>query len=89
MDILGIFREIALRWILQDLTDDKSTLVQIMDCCRDTFPCRHMVSLDHNDLRSLQIYHIYKSDFWHLLPWCNKYMSSQVKYGRIHEEDVT
>ena len=33
IDILSISCEIALRWIPQSLTDDKSTLVQIMACC--------------------------------------------------------
>ena len=35
----GIFRSSyvkALRWLPQDLTDDKSTLVQVMACCRQT-----------------------------------------------------
>ena len=31
---LGISYEIALRWMLLDLTDDKSTLVQVMAWCR-------------------------------------------------------
>ena len=30
----GISNEIALRWMPQDLTDDKSTLVQVMAWCR-------------------------------------------------------
>ena len=30
----GVSYEIALRWIPQDLTNDKSTLVQAMACCR-------------------------------------------------------
>ena len=44
-----------------DLTDDKSTLVQVMAWCRqatshylslvDPDLCRHMVSLSHNELR--------------------------------------
>ena len=41
VDILGISHEIALRWMSQDLinaksqdlTDAKSTMVQIMACC--------------------------------------------------------
>ena len=33
MDNLSISREIAMRWISQDLTDDKSTLVQVIDWC--------------------------------------------------------
>ena len=35
--LFGIFRsshDNALRWMPQDLTDDKSTLVQVMACCR-------------------------------------------------------
>ena len=31
----GVFREIALRWMSQDFTDDKSTLVQVMAWCRE------------------------------------------------------
>ena len=34
MDILSIFCEIALRWMPQDLTDNKRTLVQVMAWCR-------------------------------------------------------
>ena len=46
--------------MLLDDTDDKSTLVQVMTCCRqatshylcqyDTDLCRHMASLGHNEL---------------------------------------
>ena len=35
INCLGVFREIALRWMSQDLTDDKSTLVQVMAWCRE------------------------------------------------------
>ena len=34
LDDLGIFCEIALRWMSLDLSDDKSTLVQVMAWCR-------------------------------------------------------
>ena len=34
VDILSISCEIALRWMPQDFTDDKSTLVQVMAWCR-------------------------------------------------------
>ena len=34
----GIFYEIALRWMPLDLTDDKSTLVQVMAWCRQALP---------------------------------------------------
>ena len=33
IDIWRIQCEIALRWMSQDITDDKSTLVQLMACC--------------------------------------------------------
>ena len=36
IDGRGISCEIAIRWMLLDLTDDKSTLVQVMACCRQT-----------------------------------------------------
>ena len=53
--------ELALRWISLDLTDDKSTLVQVMAWCRQAtshylsqcWPislCRHMPSLGPNEL---------------------------------------
>ena len=61
--LLGIFRssnDNALWWMPQDLTDDKSTLVQVMAWCRqatshywanvDSVPCRLMVLLGHNEL---------------------------------------
>ena len=57
--------EIAIRWTSLDLSDDKSTLVQVMGWCRQATshnlnqcwprslvdPCRHMASLGHNDLK--------------------------------------
>ena len=56
----GISYEIALSWMPQDLTDDKSTLVQVMAWCRqatshylnsvDQDIQRHMASLGHNVL---------------------------------------
>ena len=59
--LIGIFRfpyGNAVRWMPQDLTDDKSTLVQVMAWCRqatshylsnaDTVPCRLMALLGHN-----------------------------------------
>ena len=58
----GISYEIALRWVSLDLTDDKSTLGQVMAWCRqattitwanfDPDQCRHMASLGHNELMS-------------------------------------
>ena len=36
IDILRFFSEIALRWMLQHLTDDLSTLVQVMAWCSQT-----------------------------------------------------
>ena len=56
----GISIEIALRWISLDLTDDKSTLFQVMAWCRqatifiwanvDPDLCRYMVAPGHNEL---------------------------------------
>ena len=56
----GIFCKIVLRWMLLDLTDDKSTLVQVMAWWHqakaitwanvDPDLCRHMASLGHNEL---------------------------------------
>ena len=40
----GISCEIALRWLSLDLTDDKSTLIQVPDLCR------HILSPGHNEL---------------------------------------
>ena len=52
--------EIALGWLPLELTEDKSTLVQVMAWCRkatsytctnvDPYLHRHMVSLGHNEL---------------------------------------
>ena len=58
----GIFGEIALRWMPLDLTDDKSTLVQVMAWCRqqaitwanaDPDLCCHKMSLGHKELISI------------------------------------
>ena len=56
----GISYEIALGWMPLDLTDEKSTLVQVMAWCRqatshylsqfDPDKCCHMASLGHNEL---------------------------------------
>ena len=44
------FCEIALRWMSQNLTNDKSTLVTIMACCNVYWDiCHHMASLGHNE----------------------------------------
>ena len=58
----------------QDLTDDKSTLVQAMAWCLD--PCHHMASLGHNELNTFTIYEIWiettflkfslNLKFWHV-----------------------
>ena len=45
INIWGIFCEIVIRWMPQYLT----TLVQVMAWCLD--PCRHMMSLCHNELK--------------------------------------
>ena len=60
IDGWGISCELALRWMSLHLTDDKSTLVQVMAWCRqqeaitwtnvDPDLCRHMASLGHNEL---------------------------------------
>ena len=68
--LIGIFRSShhnALWWIPQDLTDDKSTLVQVMAwCCQATShylsqcwliaPCRLMVLLSHNELMFFRVF---------------------------------
>ena len=60
IDSWSISLEIVLGWISLDLTDDKSTLVQVMACVGrqegitwanvDPILCRYMVSPVHNDL---------------------------------------
>ena len=57
---LGICCEIALRWIPEYLSDEKSTLLQVMPCGRQVINhyllqwrpdlCRHMASVGHNGL---------------------------------------
>ena len=56
IDILSISCEIHLKWMPQDLNDDKSTLVQVMAWCLqamlshvDPDLCCHMASLSHNE----------------------------------------
>ena len=58
LEIDSISCEITLRWMSQDFTDDKSTMVQVMAWGRrqkaitwanvDPNLCHHMVSLGHN-----------------------------------------
>ena len=61
--LIGIFRSYddnALRWMSRDLSEDKSTLVQVRAWCGhqqaitwanvDPDLCRHMASLGHNEL---------------------------------------
>ena len=62
--LIGLFRSYdnALRWMPYDLTDDKSTLVQVMAWCRQVashclnhcwpIVSHHMVSLGHSELIS-------------------------------------
>ena len=65
IDGWSISCKIGLEWMSMDLTNGKSTLVQVMAwCCQalhepmspitwtnvDQDPCRHMASLDHNEL---------------------------------------
>ena len=55
--------EIALRWVPLDLTDDKSTLVQLLAWCHqatshtwanvDPDPCHQMESLGLNELKKM------------------------------------
>ena len=57
--VAEVSHEIALRWMPQDLTDDKSALVQVMAWCRqaqaitwanvDPDLCRQMASLGLNE----------------------------------------
>ena len=64
IDGWGISCEIALRWLSLDLTDDKSTLVQVMAwCCQATQAitwtnvdpdlCHHMMSPGHNEFNKV------------------------------------
>ena len=63
-DGCDISSEIAFRWTSLDLSDDKSTLVQVMARCRHATshylnqcwprPSRHMASLCHNELKTLK-----------------------------------
>ena len=69
----GISYEIALRWMALDLTDDKSTLVQVMAWCRQATsdylsqywprPMSPKASLGLNELTRHEI----KAEFGHLL----------------------
>ena len=86
--LIGIFRssyDNALRWMPQDLTDDKSTLVQVMAWCHQAtshylsqcwlIPCRLMASLGQNELTySLPpslVNHsgLSRSIPWLIMPW--------------------
>ena len=60
----NLFYDNIIRWMPQDLTDDKSTLVQVMAWCRPEtchyltqcwpdLQRRHMVSLGPNELKSI------------------------------------
>ena len=64
IDGWGIFYEIILKWISLDLTDDKSTMVQVMACGAvrqqvitwitvDPDLCLHMASLGHIELNEI------------------------------------
>ena len=82
IDILCISSETDLRWMPQDHTDDKSTLVQVMAWCHGaTGLCcdlslhwprlfRHMVSLVHNDLSHVRI----------TIPTCNYCLETPIHY---------
>ena len=64
IDSWGTSRQIALIWTLVDLTDEKSTLVQLMVWCRqssaitwtnaDSDLCRHIALLCHNYINRWQ-----------------------------------
>ena len=68
--------QIALRWMPLDLTNEKSTLVQVMAWCHqatshyqcqfDPDICRHMASLGHNELNSqmLLLYLTHEDELW-------------------------
>ena len=54
INILSTSCEITLRWMPQDLTDDLSTLVQVMAwCCHDPLPLRCMYYLGRHRFRWL------------------------------------
>ena len=75
IDGWGISFELALRWMSLDLTDNKSTLVQVMDWCRQA--TSHYLSQCW--LRSLSLYGVsrlqcikvflYFDSNWCLFPW--------------------
>ena len=72
-NILSIYCEIALRWTVQDLSHDKSALIQVMAMFFAVRPqtitwanvdqdhCHDIVSLGHNELRRLYFY------FFHII----------------------
>ena len=49
INVWGISCEMTPRRMSLDLTNDKSTLVQVMAWCRQVI-CRHITSLGHNEL---------------------------------------
>ena len=78
------FSHLALSWMSLDLTDDKSTLVQVMAWCCQTrshylsqyWPSCHMGSLGHNGLKLINLSHISKIPIEYslgplLLTWFN------------------
>ena len=74
----GISHEITLIWLSLDLTNDKSTLLQIMAWCQCWHTlCSHMASFGHIDYLSflpsnykpstelLKQLHVYNQGLWH------------------------
>ena len=91
----GISYEIALRWMPQDLTDDRSTLVQVMAWCRQA--TSHYLSqcwprsMSPNGVTRPQWVNIgFRSWFvgWRLQAWSNIDLSSKVSYG-IHLRPIS
>ena len=75
IDILSISCEIALKWMIQDNTDDKSTLPHVMDWCEATnhylYQCwpSYMSLLGHNEVNKTQHtrFHIYRHFIWYII----------------------
>ena len=88
----GISYEIALRWMPQDLTDDKSTLVQVMAWCRQA--TSHYLSQCWP--RSMSPYGVTRpgGTMWHYGTWVNvgsgnvlvpsHYLNQLDQYNKMH-----
>ena len=87
--------EIALKWMLQNLTNEKSTLVQVMAWCRQATShylsqdlCYHMVSLSHNELNGTTMWREYKPKANSFLEnvaviWNNRNLEYLIKFKLI------